>query len=729
MKLNLPTRVSALLLAFLPAVLVAQTMHVGDCVVRVSPGAQITTGGVILDGTAALNNQGTVILRGNWTNNANGITPGGGGTVTLSGTVNQAVSGIPTTFHNLIVNNTSGVSLASDTLAVTGVLTLQNGTINGNTTNSTVDIVPGGSVVRVFGWVFGNLRKRVPTGNPTVVFELGNATLYTPATLSFSGVTTAGRFSARPMPGLQPDLGASCLNFTRRVNQYWRIRNIDVAPANYNATFRYGSSMFFGSPVASQLVPGQWTGSDWEYPTVSGTPTVTLLTATGISGDGDFTLTHGCEPPANDERPGAFTLSVQAFGLCSPTVGFVANSTVSPESNSTAITGEDVWYRFTANSPGARIVVSSAEFDALVELQDAAGNTLDVENVVAGTGNEMMNYYSPTQPLVSGQTYFIAVRNYNSAIGSGTFGICVQRINRTACNQGPGPYTLCQTFKCTSVGAISYSFIYTNQTTSQVHTVNTSAGVTISPLSGLLPGYNYTVSLQAHFALEDGAGNLDVFTIDNPNACTITMGPHSNIVLRDIDRCAYGPKPSNAQIAANTWLCGASFYQWEFTETAPSAGVPQFANGAPANRFLSLPIANVVQGYTYSVRVRPIFQFVIPGNFGTAHCLQIAGAAMAPYEGDETSEMSGDESFGALVYPNPSDGAQLNVRVQAEDDGLIRMRILDASGRLIHADQWMFSNNESLKQVRFNDAIASGLYTIELISGENRNTLKWVVEK
>jgi len=729
MKFNLPLRLSVWLLAMLPAVLAAQTMHLGDCVLRVSPGTQFTIGGVILDGSAEVNNQGTMILKGNWTNNANGITPGGGGTVTLSGTANQAVSGIPTTFHNLIVNNTAGVSLASDTLAVTGVLTLQNGAINGNTTNSTVDIVPGGSVVRVFGWVFGNLRKRVPTGNPTVVFELGHATLYTPVTLSFSGVTTSGRYSARPMPGLQPDLGTSCLNFTRRVNQFWRIRNEDVAPANYNATFRYGSSMFFGSPAASQLVPGQWTGTDWEYPAVSGTPTVTLLTATGITGDGDFTLTHGCEAPANDERPGAFTLSVQAFGQCSPTVGFVANSTVSPESNSTAVTGEDVWYRFTANSPGARIVVSSSEFDALVELQDAAGNTLDIENVVAGTGSEMMNYYSSTAPLLNGQTYYIAVRNYNSAVGSGTFNICVQRLARPQCNQGPGPYNLCQTFKSTSVGAVSYSFIYTNNVTAQVHTINTAAGVTISPLSALLPGYEYAVGLQAHFVLQDGAGNLDTFTIDTPTACTIIMSPHANIVLRTIDRCAYGPKPSNAQIAANTWLCGASFYQWEFTQTAPAAGVPQFVNGAPTNRFLSLPIANVIQGATYNVRIRPIFQFVIPGNFGTAHCLQIAGAAMAPYEGDEASEMPGDASFGALVYPNPANGTQLNVRVQAEDDGLIRMRILDASGRLVHADQWMYSNNESLKQVRFNDAIASGIYTLEFTSGEERSTYKWVVER
>lgn len=715
----------------LPAALFAQSIHIGEGVIRLSPGAQITAGNVVLSGSSEVNNQGTIRLTGNWTNNANGITPGGGGTVALAGTASQTISGNTTTFHHLIVNNTAGVVLASDTLAVTGVLTLQNGAINGDATNSTVDIVPGGSVVRVFGWVRGNLRKQVPTGNPTVLFELGNATLYTPVTLSFSGVSTTGKYSAQPVFGQHPDVASSCLNFTRRVNQYWRIRNEGVAPANYNMVFRYGSSMFFGSPAASQLRPGQFNGSEWIYPEVTSTPTVTLLHAGPVSGDGDFVLTHGCEAPANDERPGAFNLSVQAFGLCSPTVGFVANSTVSPESNSTAITGEDVWYRFTANSPGARIVVTSGEFDAVVELQDASGNTLDIENVVAGTGSEMMNYYSPVTPLVNGQTYFIAVRNYNSATATGgTFSICVQRIARTVCNQGPGPYTLCQTFKCTAVGATGYSFVFANTTTLQTHQVNTTAGLTVVPLSGLLPSYDYSVSLQAHFALQDGAGNLDVFTIDTPDACSLTMGPHVGIVLRDIDRCAAGPRPANAMIAANTWLCGTSFYQWEFTPTSPAGLALPLFNGPPNNRFANLPSAGISSGTTYSVRIRPIFQNVIPGNWGAPHCLQIAGSLlMTEQNGIDVSDGFDIEEFSMTLYPNPSNGTSLAVGVRAQEDGVVRMRIIDAIGRVVHADQWNYTQPESVQTIQFNASIASGIYTVELLHGDSRTTQKWVVER
>lgn len=716
----------------LPVMLFAQSIHVGDCVMRIGSGTQITGGSVVLNGTAEVNNQGTIRLTGNWINNANGITPGGSGTVNMVGTASQAIIGDPTTFHHLIVNNTAGVILGSDTLAVTGVLTLQNGNINGEAANATVDIVPGGSVVRVFGWVRGNMRKRVPAGSPTVVFEVGNSTLYTPATLSFSGVSTPGRYSVKPVAGLQPNVGSSCINFTRRVNQYWQIRNEGVAPANYNINFRYGSSMFVGSPSAALLRPAQFTGSEWVYPNITGTPTVTLLNAGPASGEGDFVLSHGCEAPANDERNAAVNLNVQAFGLCATTNGFISGATVSPQSNSSTVTGEDVWYRFVANSPGARIVVASTEFNALVELQDAAGNTLDVENVLSGTGTEMMNYYSPVTPLVNGQTYYVAVRNYNSATATGgTFSICVQRIARTLCNQGPGPYTLCQTFKSTSVGAVGYSFVFTNTTTLQTHQITTTGGLTVVPLSGLLPDYDYSVSLQAHFSLPDGAGNLDVFTIDTPDACSLTMSPHAGIVLRDIDRCAAGPRPANAMIAANTWLCGTSFYQWEFTPTSPSGLTLPLVNGPPNNRYLNLPSAGISQGTTYSVRIRPIFQNVIPGMWGAPHCLQIAGPVPMTLLGDEVGELTDGvgDSFASMLYPNPSNGTSLSVRTLSEDDGVVRMRILDAAGRLVHAEQWNCSSPESVQTIRFNQAVASGIYTVELLNGDSRLTQKWVVER
>ncbi len=67
-------------------------------------------------------------LKGNWTNTGT-FTPQAG-SVTFLGTSAQTIAGTATTFENLIINNTTGVNIASGTYSLNGAITLANGTFN-----------------------------------------------------------------------------------------------------------------------------------------------------------------------------------------------------------------------------------------------------------------------------------------------------------------------------------------------------------------------------------------------------------------------------------------------------------------------------------------------------------------------------------------------------------------------------------------------------------------------
>jgi fibronectin-binding autotransporter adhesin len=124
-------------------------------------------------------------LRGNFTNNA--TFTHNSGTVLFMGTSAQTLSGTTaaTSFSNLTLNNSTGVTLSTVDPTINGTLTLTSGNIT--TGSDTVIIAANGSLTRTTGageYIVGNLKKFISTSTMSKLFEIGDATNYTPVTLS-----------------------------------------------------------------------------------------------------------------------------------------------------------------------------------------------------------------------------------------------------------------------------------------------------------------------------------------------------------------------------------------------------------------------------------------------------------------------------------------------------------------------------------------------------------------
>lgn len=219
-------------------------------------------------------------------------------------------------------------------------------------------------------------------------------------------------------------------------------------------------------------VSGQTPGSTmyirfWEYAGGSGTFGLCVTTYTPPAA------------PANDNCPGAYSVTVNSGTTCSSlTNGTLLGATTSTQTNSCASGNDDddVWYSFVATSTSHSVSITNV-----------AGTPTDLyHSVFAGTCGSIGSPITCSDPntssvfgLTIGNTYYIRVYSYGSSAGAtSTFSVCVTTPpptgpcgNQTTNDFCSNPATLTQ-------GAGTFS-----STTSSIYSADQS-----SPLSGIFCG-------------------------------------------------------------------------------------------------------------------------------------------------------------------------------------------------------------------------------------------------
>lgn len=410
---------------------------------------------------------------------------------------------------------------------------------------------------------------------------------------------------------------------------------------------------------------------------------------------------------------------------------------------------EDVWYQFVAQTNGVSIQVNSSIIDAKIYLfrTNDLNTIINDEDAVVGTGTEILNYGG----LIPGQSYYIAV----VAMGAneGPFSICVKQLRRAQCGTS-GPYNLCTLFKSTVTGATTTTMEFTaGETTTSI----TSAGSTTlgTPSLQLMYGHTYSVSLTANYHLTDGAGQTEVISIANPNACSITLVAQPSIEVRSNQWCSNG-----ATLFRNSYLqaspvgvgivCGITGYQIEFTPVSDCNGT----NPNPfekitrtiastnstfflGNAFNGLPLSNNPYIGYWSVVYTPIFHGGLLGNPSTTPRViavngtsssQVAGMDMTNDSNENIITNAGVGSASANLYPNPNNGDMVNLNMTGISSDNVFIRIMDSMGRVVYSNRYTVEG--SLNTIfTFSKPLASGLYMVEFTSGNDVITQRMMVSK
>jgi hypothetical protein len=236
---------------------------------------------------------------------------------------------------NLTLTNPNGAALAGP-LGVEGTLTLGGGILDAD--SFVMSIGPTGSVTRTAGHVDGQLRKWVPVGaGVTLSFEVGDATIYAPMSVTFAMVGTTGQLTASTTPGEHPSIGTSIIDPAQDVNRWWSLTNAGIGFTTLSATFTFTAGDVDPGAQTSQFVVVKWDGT-WSSP-ASGANTATTITASGISSLSDFAVGEvGADltivkvgptyATAGDPAGFDYTLTVHNAGPADNATGFTVTDTL-----------------------------------------------------------------------------------------------------------------------------------------------------------------------------------------------------------------------------------------------------------------------------------------------------------------------------------------------------------------------------------------------------------------
>ena len=446
-------------------------------------------------------------------------------------------------------------------------------------------------------------------------------------------------------------------------------------------------------------------------------------------------------PCINDLSSLAYALPMNALGVCAGFSGedIDAATIASPEGQGFSQgDGRDLWYSFVPTTSAVRLEVNTSDFDALIELQDASNNLVALEDVVFVNGSEAMNI----DGLTVGATYLVRVYSWLTTDAPALFDICVQAVPSSRCDYGPGPYSLCNTFKGRWLtGADDYIFTFTSQTDGSEYVKQQGAANTFVQLftvADLQWGDNYDVEVSVMFDLLDGAGNMETVVVETNEPCEITVNAQPAAQLSPSDNQAnFGPHFLGNYVSATPWVCSTVDWTWVFVNTDGSQ-LPITHQRGTSNRFLRLSdVPGLQPGAVYEVTVKPEFSNGSATDFGATQLLAIIGSAGMATEIetpvavlDNADRFSTEEESTLAIYPNPNKGEFVNLNVTNIADGVDRITvdIYDTYGKLVISRQ-LATTGSQLNVIMPLDGIASGVYTVSIIVNGEVRTERMIVQK
>jgi hypothetical protein len=242
------------------------------------------------------NKANNFVILGSWTNNGAASLTQKATAVSFNGGNVQTIAGSSmTTFNNLTISNSAGVSLGA-TATVNGTLTLSLGLLITGANQIDVAaaaVVVGGSST---SYVNGSLQKAFANaGNQSFTFPIGDTSTFTPLALSAFNVTSAGTLTARTAAGEHPNLQTSGINPAQDVNRYWTLSpQPGLGMSSCTATFTFVPADVDAGASTTNFIAKRFGGS-WSATTVA-TAAATSTTMTGVLAYGDFALGMAGQP-------------------------------------------------------------------------------------------------------------------------------------------------------------------------------------------------------------------------------------------------------------------------------------------------------------------------------------------------------------------------------------------------------------------------------------------------
>lgn len=411
----------------------------------------------------------------------------------------------------------------------------------------------------------------------------------------------------------------------------------------------------------------------------------------------------------------AKSINLSTYPTCSNHNGTVVGATRTAIAYADVTTGEDVWFRFIPTSNAVRFVANSANFDIVLEILDQDYTSIADYDLRVGVGQEIWNYAD----FQIGQVYYIAVRNKNSASGTGTFTFCGTNLKSTHVPVIASTYSVCTTIKCNHTSASSYTFVLTDTELETVHSA-TIIGTTKIPLqnfTGIRVDQSYNVSVTANFQLTNSLGEIEFISVPPVQTSTINTQVPDLMFMNPGVSCSGAAIPGGAPVKFGPVICTATYHEIEFVNVN-GLEMPIY-HTVPGNiRYFRLNmVAGLVPGQSYYVRIRPGFAYEYSAAWGPQGCIKYAGTSSLQQIGNNMnsllSALDTEEEVPDMVvevYPNPVVNGVLNVHAFSNEERNIDITLVDITGKQVYKRTVVVDQFSDITLAI--DGLASGWYTV-----------------
>jgi hypothetical protein len=317
-----------------------------------------------------------------------------------------------------------------------------------------------------------------------------------------------------------------------------------------------------------------------------------------------------------------------------------------------------------------------------------------------------------------------------------------------------GNYQLNANIRCVqSCGADAYIWRLTpvgGESLPSVEVGGASTIVNLCDFDGIVPGTTYDVEVAVVYnGIDYGFGPV----------AQINTAAQPLVTLRTADNCGNaGPLQLGAYIRTSAFVPCAKDWTWEFTRTDVPE-LPIYWKKGDGVRLLQLSAVKdlqtntplLVAGATYNVRVKPEYgNFLgngndVPGiepdydfatNYGGTQQICIVGGAVNGggnnfAAGDTQPVREAGAALEAALYPNPTNGAFVNLNIGNIEEGTDRVSVdvYDSFGKLVKSEQIAVNGSSFSTVLTFGEGFASGVYMVNITVGTTVTTERLVIQK
>jgi hypothetical protein len=404
------------------------------------------------------------------------------------------------------------------------------------------------------------------------------------------------------------------------------------------------------------------------------------------------------------------------------------------------------YYAFaTTGTNNLSLSLGNLAGDYDLRLLNSAGAQLAIsENT--GTTAESITYNN-----APAGTYYIHVFGYNGAFST-TQCYALSASATAVASCGTPTNTAASSITASSVviswTAVSGATSYTVQWKTAAATTWSQGTVTgtSTSITGLTASTSYNARVQAvcgtatsafgttiTFSTSASANctSINAFESNNTTSAAKTISVNTNIQAgitstTDLDWFKFNNTNSARNIRIDLTNLPADYDVRLYRGTSTQVGISE--NDGTANETI---VFNTTTRTTYYVRVNGF-----NGAFSTSQCYtlraNISGSAFrldGSGEGDgESEELLLEPAVGLMnLYPNPSNDL-VNLEYVSTADGALTMVVMDGMGRLVHMDNRAVAGGTNVLALPV-DRMLPGIYFLQLTNGDQRETVRFVVER